>query len=385
MKNQRNHNFLLIFLFLLPFSTHVTVFAADRISSGESLTRNQTIISRGGNFELGFFKPGKSQNHYIGIWYKKLSDAPILDPSNSKLTLLGNGNLVITNRTEKSPPIWSTNYLNATEAVLGDAGNLVLRDGGSNPSVVIWQSFDYLTDTWLPGGRIGFNKNTKKTWLLTSWRNREDPALGIFTLELNPNGTRQTLIRWNKSVQVWTTGKWNKSYPLVPPKMTGNGIMIESFISNVNESYLTYTLFDSSSLTRLVMDVSGQIKQYTWLDIMKKDSLFWYLPEQFCDVYGICGPFGNCNQDTMKCDCLPGFVNDLFQIGISRIQLLGIFLCSVGRKMGFRQCQPRICQTIPILHKSIASKTAKWLLKVHVLAMLMLTETLSVNYGMEIC
>ncbi|KAI3836193.1 hypothetical protein MKX03_028172 [Papaver bracteatum] len=177
MKIQRNHNFLLIFLFLLPFSTHVPVFAADKITLGESLTGNQTIISRGENFELGFFKPGKSQNHYIGIWYKKLTgqsltvvwvanrDKPLLDPSTSKLTLLGNGNLVITNQTEKSPPIWSTNSLNATEAVLGDDGNLVLRDG-SNPSVIIWQSFDYPTDTWLPGGGIGFNKLTKKTWLL---------------------------------------------------------------------------------------------------------------------------------------------------------------------------------------------------------------------------
>ncbi|RZC63854.1 hypothetical protein C5167_025657 [Papaver somniferum] len=106
--------------------THVPVFAADRITLGESLTGNQTIISRGGNFELGFFKP----------------------------------------------------------AVLGDDANLVLRDG-SNPSLVIWQGFDYPTDTYLPGGRIGFNKNTKKTWLLTSWRNQEDPAPGIFTLELN--------------------------------------------------------------------------------------------------------------------------------------------------------------------------------------------------------
>ncbi|RZC53474.1 hypothetical protein C5167_012324 [Papaver somniferum] len=305
-----------------PVCTHVTVFAADRITLGESLTGNQTIISRDGNFELGFFKPGKSKNHYIGIWYRKLTgqsqtvvwvanrDTPVLDPSNSKLTLLGNGNFVITNRTEKSPPIWSTNSLNATEAVLGDDANLVLRDG-SNPSLVIWQSFDYPTDTYLPGGRIGFNKFTNKTWLLTSWRNQEDPAPGIFTLELNPTGTRQYFIRWNKSVQVWTTGEWNEineSYPWIPTNMTGNYIVNESFISNVNESYLTYTLFNSSVLTRIVMDVSGQLKQYTWTNMMKKASLFLSVPEQFCDVYGVCGPFGNCNQDIMKCECLPGFV-----------------------------------------------------------------------------
>ncbi|RZC63853.1 hypothetical protein C5167_025656 [Papaver somniferum] len=124
-------------------------------------------------------------------------------------------------------------------------------------------------------------------------------------------GTRQTFIRWNKSVQVWTTGEWseiNESYPLIPMNMTGNYIVNESFISNVNESYLTYTLFNSSILNRIVMDVSGQLKQYTWTNMMKKANLFLSVPEQICDVYGVCGPFGNCNQDTMKCDCLPGFI-----------------------------------------------------------------------------
>ncbi|KAI3883718.1 hypothetical protein MKX03_009980, partial [Papaver bracteatum] len=163
-----------------------------------------------------------------------------------------------------------------------------------------------------PGGKIGFNKLTKKTWLLTSWRNQEDPAPGIFTLELDPAGTRQVLIRWNKSVQVWTSGEWDEqanTFPLIPRKMTGNYIVNQSYVSNVNESHLTYyNFYNSSILTRLVMDVSGQIKQYTWTDTMKKENMFWSLPEELCDVYGICGPFGNCNQDTVKCECLPGFV-----------------------------------------------------------------------------
>ncbi|KAI3874870.1 hypothetical protein MKW98_019443 [Papaver atlanticum] len=311
MNKQRNNNpcFLLCFLlFLLSFRTHV---------------RDETIISKGGIFELGFFKPGKSQNHYIGIWYKKLSvdsvktvvwvanrDKPVLDPSTSKLTLYGNGDLVILNQTEKASPIWSTNSLNATEAVLGDDGNLVLRDG-SNPSLVIWQSFDYPTCTWLPGGKIGLNKKTKEPQLLTSWRNQEDPAPGIFTLELDPAGTDQTLIRWNKSEQFWRSGVWDEqkhTFSLLPSKMTGDYTVNLSYISNVNESCFTFNLFSRSILTRLVMDVSGQIKQYTWSDTTQTANLLWSLPEQLCDVYGICGPFGNCNQDTMKCECLPGFV-----------------------------------------------------------------------------
>ncbi|KAI3994856.1 hypothetical protein MKX01_037407 [Papaver californicum] len=325
MNNQRKNPLflpsLLCFLFL-SFKTHVTVFAADTISLGDSLTGGETITSKDDNFVLGFFSPGNSQNHYIGIWYKKVSlqtvvwvanrDKPVSDPSTSKLTLLGNGDLVIINQTDKSP-IWSTNSasntLNATEAVLGDDGNLVLRDG-SNPSVVIWQSFDYPTDTWLPGGKLGLNKRTKETQLLASWRNLEDPAPGIFNLELDPNGTSQYLIRWNKSIQVWTSGEWNqqsRTFTLVP-EMRLNYIYNFSYISNENESYFTYSLYNNSIISRFVMDLSGQIKQFTWSNTTKRWNLFWSQPKQLCDVYGICGAFGNCNQDTLKCECLPGFV-----------------------------------------------------------------------------
>ncbi|KAI3869003.1 hypothetical protein MKX03_002855 [Papaver bracteatum] len=322
MNNQRkNPLFLLCFLFL-SFKPHVTVFAVDTISLGDSLTGDETITSKGQNFVLGFFSPGKSQNHYIGIWYKKVSlqtvvwvanrDKPVRDPFTSKLTLLGNGDLVIMNQTDKTP-IWSTksasNTLNATEAVLGDDGNIVLKDG-SNPSVVIWQSFDYPTDTWLPGGKLRLNKRTKETQLLASWRNQEDPAPGMFNLELDPNGTSQYLIKWNMSKQVWTSGEWNeqlKTFSLVP-EMRLNYIYNFSYISNENESYFTYSLYSHSIISRFVMDLSGQIKQFTWSNTTERWNLFWSQPKQLCDVYGICGAFGSCNQDTLKCECLPGFV-----------------------------------------------------------------------------
>ncbi|KAI3859321.1 hypothetical protein MKW98_007702 [Papaver atlanticum] len=321
MNNICFHLYLLCFL-LISFKFHVKVFAADTISLGESLTGSQTIISKGGNFELGFFSPGKSQNYYIGIWYKKVSvqtvvwvanrDTPVLDPSSSELTLL-DGNLVLLSQTNKTP-VWSTNLasntLNTTVVVLRDDGNLVLRDG-SNPNVVIWQSIDNPTNTWLPGGKLGLNKKTNQSQLLTSWRNEENPALGIFSLELDPTGlTSQYLIKWNMSIKVWTSGEWNeqlRTFNLVP-EMRLNYIYNFSYISNENESYFTYSLYNDSIISRFVMDISGQIKQFTWSEKNKEWNLFWSQPKQFCEVYGICGPFGNCNQDTSKCECLPGFI-----------------------------------------------------------------------------
>ncbi|TQD93830.1 hypothetical protein C1H46_020518 [Malus baccata] len=42
--------------------SHVSL-AADTISENQSLSGNQTIVSAGGMFELGFFKPGQLSNY----------------------------------------------------------------------------------------------------------------------------------------------------------------------------------------------------------------------------------------------------------------------------------------------------------------------------------
>ncbi|KAI3981283.1 hypothetical protein MKX01_004547, partial [Papaver californicum] len=87
-----------------------------------------------------------------------------------------------------------------------------------------------------------------------------------------------------------------------------NYIFNYSYISNVNESYFTYSLYNNSIISRFVIDSTGQINQLTWSERTKQWNLFWSKPEQPCGVYGICGPFGDCNQTTSKCECLPGFV-----------------------------------------------------------------------------
>lgn len=258
----------------------------DTISAGESLTDSQSLTSEYFNFEMGFFTPGEfqdfstpgvsqSQNYYIGIWYKWRTvvwvanrDKPLSARVSSELKLLENGNLVLYNASKS--PNWSTNSAsntsNTTEVVLVDDGNLVLRDK-SHPSAVYWQSFDYPTDTWLPGGKIGLNKRTNETKFLTSWRNKGDPANGIFSLELDSTGISQSL-KWNKSKLYWTSGEWEerlKSFALAQD-LGSNYIYNVSYISNENESYFTYSLYDESILSRFVLDASGQIKQFLWSD-----------------------------------------------------------------------------------------------------------------------
>ncbi|KAL0733370.1 hypothetical protein Bca4012_009580 [Brassica carinata] len=263
---------------------------------------------------MGFFAPGRtSSNFYIGMWYHQLSqqtvvwvanrDKPVSDKNNSVLKI-SNGNLVLL---EGETLVWSTGLTSSSahKAVLLDDGNLVLRDDSGS---ALWQSFDHPGDTWLPGVKIRFNKRTKKSQRLTSWKNVEDPSPGLFSLELDESTAYKIL--WNGSTQYWTSGAWNpqsRIFDLVP-EMRLNYIYNFSFFSDATESYFTYTVYNHANVSRLTLDLSGQIKQLSWLDNIKLWNLFWSQPRQQCKVYAYCGSYGICNDKSQPfCQCPHGF------------------------------------------------------------------------------
>ncbi|XP_073273599.1 G-type lectin S-receptor-like serine/threonine-protein kinase At2g19130 [Primulina huaijiensis] len=312
----KNNYLTVLYLFSVPILFNsILCVAADTISANETLYGNQTIVSAGGNFELGIFSPGNSSKCYLGIWYAKVSqqtvvwvanrETPLSKKDSAQLKIL-DGNLVLLDGPVNK--IWSTD-LNATisnsvVAVLLDEGNLVLRDGFSN--FTIWESFDNPTHTWLPGGKLAYNNITKKSQLLISWKNNDDPAPGLYSLELVPS-RKEYILRWNRTVQYWTSGPWNNHIFSQVPEMRSNYIYNFSYVENVSESYFTYSVYNPSIISRFVMDISGQIKQYNWIDNSNWFS-FWSLPRQPCGVYAFCGGFGSCNDISLPfCDCLKGF------------------------------------------------------------------------------
>jgi hypothetical protein len=164
---------------------------------------------------------------------------------------------------------------------------------------------------WLPGSKLGFNKITNENQRLISWKNEEDPAPGLFSLELQPNTSS-----FVRSIQYWTSGPWNGETFSYVPEMRSNHIYNFSFVDNTNESYFTYSLYDPSTISQLVLDVSGQIKQLTWLSTVNQWNLFWAQPKTQCEVYAFCGAFGSCNEKSLPfCSCLKGFVQKLQSYG----------------------------------------------------------------------
>ncbi|XP_062106223.1 G-type lectin S-receptor-like serine/threonine-protein kinase At2g19130 [Humulus lupulus] len=316
MDTMANSTFkLLVTILCLFLNTHISL-GADTISANQSLSGDQTIVSAGGVFVLGFFHSGNSSNYYIGMWYKQVTtqtvvwvanrEKPVSDRFSSELRIL-NDNLVLFN--ESNSPIWSTN-VNATmssgsvQAVLMDNGNLVLKDE-SNNSKPLWQSFDYLTDTWLPGNKFGYNKLTKMKQVLFSWKNSEDPAPGLFSFQIDPSDASYVTL-WNRSRIYWNTGPWTGRFTLAPEKRP-NIILYFEIVSNDNETSFMMHATNSSVISFITMDLTGKMKQLMWRPETGWNVLRTF-PRQQCQVYASCGSYGSCNDNSEPfCLCLEGF------------------------------------------------------------------------------
>ena len=230
---------LLVFLLILSFfgMQFSVVAVTDSISQGRVVTRSETIVSVGKVFELGFFTIGNLSNYYVGIWYKQISvrtivwvakcDLP-LTSSSPALTINNEGNLVIVDGRityEVNDNALSQN----TSAILLDSGNFVLRNEHFD---VLWQSFDYPSDTLLPGMKLGYSTRNKKLWSIRTWRDVDDPEVGAAELKMDPKRPKELFLIRN-SVLAWQSdGAWHEGRFNLMPEMISNYTINYSFYTN---------------------------------------------------------------------------------------------------------------------------------------------------------
>ncbi|KXG39847.1 G-type lectin S-receptor-like serine/threonine-protein kinase At2g19130 [Sorghum bicolor] len=314
---------MLILVFLLFSSVDLQISGAtDTLTLGQSLPWNQTLVSKGGNFELGLFSPGNSKKHYIGIWFKKVSkqtvvwvanrDRPILDPSASRFTLSGRGELLLT--TPSNTLLWSSNASSpspprSTVATLQDDGNLVVRSNASASASasVAWQSFDHPTDTWLPGARLGYDRARGVHSFLTSWTDSENPAPGAFSMEIDRRGQAKFDLLAGGTNQYWTTGVWDGEVFANVPEMRSGYFDGVPYAPNASVNFFSYKN-RIPGIGNFVLEVNGQMQRRQWSPEAGKWILFCSEPHDGCDVYGSCGPFGVCsNTSSAMCECPAAF------------------------------------------------------------------------------
>ncbi|XP_073005368.1 G-type lectin S-receptor-like serine/threonine-protein kinase At4g27290 [Typha latifolia] len=310
-----NKSCLLLCLVVLSVFTCTSLGAtSDTLPRNESLSDGKTLVSANKTFEFGFFTPEGSSNRYVGIWYHGIGNNtvvwvanrnnPFIDKSRT-LMFDGEGDLIVVDSRGSSFIIASVSGAQGLEAILLDSGNLVLRSVNDSRQV-LWQSFDYPTNTWLPGMKLGLLGRQNR--LLTSWRDDDDPSSGDFSFGGDPNGTAQLFI-WQKVSVYWTSGLWDgKYFPMIRElQRTGFNFQAAARIRS-NETYYTYSAENGTlHLSKFMIDNSGRIGLLVWKEETRKWFPLWQYPKGFCDAYDVCGPFGVCSELNLTCGCAKGF------------------------------------------------------------------------------
>ncbi|XP_052289564.1 G-type lectin S-receptor-like serine/threonine-protein kinase At4g27290 isoform X7 [Citrus sinensis] len=303
-------------LFFLPDSS----FGSDTITSSQSLSDGRTLVSKDGSFELGFFSPGSSKNRYIGIWYKSIPVKTVvwvanrLNPINDSSGLLiinKRGNLIL--KSQSMRVVWSASLskeVQQTPVVLQllDSGNLVLRGEQEGDSgTYFWQSFDYPSDTLLPGMKLGWDLKTGFERRVISWKSADDPSPGDFIWAVERQDNPE-VVMWKGSSKFYTTGPWN-GLSFSAPTTRPNPIFNFSFVANEDELCYTFSIKDKAVVSRIVMNQTTYLGQrFTWSNNTQTWDLYSKAPRDECDTYGLCGAYGVCIiSKSPVCQCLKGF------------------------------------------------------------------------------
>ncbi|KAF5811597.1 putative protein kinase RLK-Pelle-SD-2b family [Helianthus annuus] len=319
------------FIIFLLISTSLHLLASTQsksctnpTSSKPIISGNSTILSENKTFVLGFFHTNDESKWYLGIWYATVPtptyvwvanrQTPLTSLSTSSFQIDGAKLTVTENQDSRCDVVWESiidiniennnnNEDNKMDVKLLEDGDLVVVDSGG---VVVWRSFDFPADTFLPGMNLTVGQT------LTCWKSDNDPAPGKYSLRLKPPDYGEVELLFNESRTYWSSGNWTGNIFSGVPEMTLPYIYRFYFTNPFTETAtfgFTEITSQQKPLTRFNIDSSGQIKQYTWSPQTENWNMFWNQPENPCRVYGLCGNFGFCNAKSVlnPCKCFDGF------------------------------------------------------------------------------
>ncbi|GKV42656.1 hypothetical protein SLEP1_g50031 [Rubroshorea leprosula] len=316
--------------FLILVSSFLILAAAQGASSnviaGEFLTandQNSTWQSPSGDFEFGFRRAPDQQDRFLlAIWFAKIPQKTIVWSANgdnlveieSKVELTSNG-LVLTAPSGRE--VWSTNSSQdgtggVSHAAMLDTGNFVITGGNSGN---IWESFQYPTDTILPGQELGLSSTLSSAFSATSYKK------GKFQLRFTPEALvlNQIDVVTEKPFQFYlniTDGSgliFNESGYILIRKSSGSFVQLapEKTIPKQDSYYRATLGFDGVFTLYSHSKYMTSYGDATWAS-------WWYRPKDICFSFvsqdplgsGPCGYNSICqpNQDgRATCSCPRGF------------------------------------------------------------------------------
>ncbi|GMP45404.1 hypothetical protein CsSME_00013944 [Camellia sinensis var. sinensis] len=323
----QNHHFmatpiliLIIPLFLLFPSLSFSTPYIYSMSEGSSLSvekPDNVLISQNGVFSAGFYSVGVNA-YCFAIWYSE----PLYDGSHttvwmanrdqpingrlSKLSLLKNGNLILTDAGQFNVWATETKSISSVQLQLNDTGNLVLL---TLEGLILWQSFQSPTDTLLPYQPL--TRNTK----LVSSRSQTNYSSGFYKLFFGDENILRLVYDGPDLFSVYWPDPWLKGWEAGRSNYNSSRIAVLNSLGHFKSSddfQFTAADFGIGIQRRLTMDHDGNIRLYSLDEKSKIWNVTWQAKSQPCRIHGICGPNSLCTyvpheKSGRRCSCIPGY------------------------------------------------------------------------------
>lgn len=301
---------LLLLVFLLPVHANDRGNDSTVILLGSSLSPNAnrtSWLSPSGLFAFGFYP--QDDGFAIGIWLVNQTEKTIIwtanrdDPpvsSNATLDLTRDGDLLLRIEQGREISISNVSYP-ATSAAMLDSGNFVLY----NDSYVIWESFDFPTDT-IVGGQ---NLSITHKYELVSSVSISDHSSGRFLLRIDGNLVAYPVNNSDRWIDSYWSSYTDEDFTRL------DALFLNSSVSPVhilaNSSYAADK--NGTTIHRATLDADGIFRLYS--HHFKSDNssssmlVEWSALTNQCEVSGFCGLNSYCSGmgSFAECKCYPGF------------------------------------------------------------------------------
>ncbi|KAK1430510.1 hypothetical protein QVD17_13311 [Tagetes erecta] len=292
---------------------------SSNISLNSSLTPhvNPSWSSPSGLFSFGFYP--QDDGFAIGIWLTTIPEITVVwtvdldDPplsSNSTIVLSRHGWLLLLTTHGKQELIISQTD-SATSASMFDSGNFVFY----KHSEVVWQSFDYPSDTILGGQSLAAGTS------LYSRASASQRSSGRFQLLIQLDGNlvayRLGNSSWSSDDSYWSTETSSTYYESLILNRNGSLYMVgfDEPERVLHPSTSTTMRNNETVIYRATLNLQGNFVLYSHIFTTPPSNLTrmkteWAALQNLCHVKGSCGVNSYCSSptaDKMECHCFPGF------------------------------------------------------------------------------
>ena len=304
---------ILLFLLLSAIFTAEAQQGESIVSLGSSLTPTTRFswLSRSGLYAFGFYQ--QSNGYAIGVFLVGIPEKTVIWTANRDnpptladvtLNFTGDGRLILQSAQGKESTIVNPPG-RATSASMLNSGNFVLYNSNKD---IIWQSFNYPTNTILQGQCLLAGVR------LVSSVSESDQSTGIFQLSMQKDGN---LVQYPYIPEL----KVEHAYWASGTDGQGNNVSLcldddgHLYLLNSTGKYLsnlTQGGYPTNDIVRLMrIDADGIFRLYSH-NLEKNGNWLvnWSSSDDKCNPKGLCGLNGFCTtvDREAECKCLPGFV-----------------------------------------------------------------------------